>query len=40
MYRDGFADLPEIVPLVEEPGIRHAYHLFVITVAEGRVDVQ
>ena len=29
-YRDGLADLPEAIPLMEEPGIRHAYHLFVI----------
>ena len=30
MYREGLADLPEIAPLAEEPGVRHAYHLFVI----------
>lgn len=29
-YREAFADIPEVLPLVEQPGIRHAHHLFVV----------
>jgi dTDP-4-amino-4,6-dideoxygalactose transaminase len=37
-YREGLADLPEVRVLGEEPGIRHAYHLFVVLLDADRLD--
>ena len=36
-YRDGLADLAEVRVLGEEPGIRHAYHLFVVILDTDRL---
>jgi dTDP-4-amino-4,6-dideoxygalactose transaminase len=38
-YRAGLADLPEVEVLGEEPGIRHAHHLFVILLRTDRLRV-
>jgi dTDP-4-amino-4,6-dideoxygalactose transaminase len=38
-YRAGLADLPEVEGLAEEPGIRHAHHLFVILLRTERLRV-
>jgi dTDP-4-amino-4,6-dideoxygalactose transaminase len=39
MYRDAFADLPEIETLRVTPGIRHAWHLFVILLRTERLRI-
>ena len=36
-YRQGLADLPEVTLLAEQPGIRHAHHLFVILLDSDRL---
>lgn len=38
-YREAFADLPAVVPLVEAPGVDHAYHLFVVRLPRERWSV-
>jgi dTDP-4-amino-4,6-dideoxygalactose transaminase len=37
-YRDGLADLAEVRVLGEEPGIRHAHHLFVVILDTDRLE--
>jgi dTDP-4-amino-4,6-dideoxygalactose transaminase len=36
-YREALADVPELRVLGEEPGVRHAYHLFVIVLDTDRL---
>ncbi len=39
LYRESFADLPEIEPLAISEGVRHAWHLYVILLRLDRLTV-
>ena len=38
-YTTAFHDLPEVIPPVVRPGVRHAWHLYPIRVRTGRLRI-